>query len=128
MQRPADIPVSVWNDAPKWAHDLRDWAAHGNTMAVYDDHDEQAFADTIARAILAERDRAIEACEAQKSAFLSTEYAANQPLGSLLERFACDECIDAIRNPSPADSGTLDSLPAAQNENFARIRHMGPVE
>ena len=112
MQRPADIPVSVWNDA------IKAWRETASCTTR----------EAIARAILAERDRAIEACEAQKSAFLSTEYAANQPLGSLLERFACDECIDAIRNPSPADSGTLDSLPAAQNENFARIRHMGPVE
>jgi hypothetical protein len=56
MVRPDGIPETVWTDAAKWAHDLREWAAHGNTMAVYGDHDEQAFTDTIARAILAERE------------------------------------------------------------------------
>ncbi len=43
------------------------------------------------------RERAALACEAQKQGFLSPQYASNQPLGSMLERFACDECADAIR-------------------------------
>jgi hypothetical protein len=55
----------------------------------------------IARAILAEREaqreRDAKLCEAQKEAFLSPQYASNQPLGSLTERFACDECASAIR-------------------------------
>ena len=42
-----------------------------------------------------------EACavllEEQKRDFLSNEYAAPQPIGSLMERFACDQCIGAIR-------------------------------
>ena len=66
---------------------------------------DAALVAAIARALLAaqergklmERERAIAACERQKADFLSTEYAFNQPLGSLLERFACDECIEAIR-------------------------------
>lgn len=47
------------------------------------------------------REAVIEECaqvaEAQKQQFLSTQYAANQPFGSLCERFACDEVAKAIR-------------------------------
>jgi hypothetical protein len=90
-------------------------------------------AEVIARAILAERERAIDACEAQKRAFLSAEYSANQPLGSLLERFACDECIDAIRNPSPAadpsrgDNISPSPLDAAGNDDFKRVQVIGKI-
>lgn len=35
--------------------------------------------------------------EEQKQAFLSPEYAFNQPIGSFCERFACDEVAKAIR-------------------------------
>lgn len=42
-----------------------------------------------------------EACvaliEQQKAVFASDEYATPQPLGSHSERFACGQCIDAIR-------------------------------
>jgi len=55
----------------------------------------------VQRVILAERERCAKMCEAQKEAFLSPEYASNQPLGSLLERFACDECATSIRQGSP---------------------------
>lgn len=47
------------------------------------------------------RDAVIEECakvaEAQAQAFLSPQYAANQPFGSLCERFACEEVAKAIR-------------------------------
>ena len=33
--------------------------------------------------------------EAQKQAFLAPEYASNQPLGSICERFACEVWISA---------------------------------
>mgnify|MGYP000939415027 CR=1 FL=1 len=36
--------------------------------------------------------------EAQAETFLSPEYAANQPFGSLCERFACEEVAKAIRS------------------------------
>lgn len=61
-ERPEDIPEDVWATAAKWAHDLREWADHGNTMATYADHDEYAFTDTIARAILAAKLEEREAC------------------------------------------------------------------
>lgn len=40
---------------------------------------------------------AVAACEAQKKVFRSHEYATPQPLGSLQEIFAVDQCIAAIR-------------------------------
>lgn len=36
-------------------------------------------------------------CEAQQKAFLSNEYAVNQPMSSFGERFACGQCAKAIR-------------------------------
>jgi hypothetical protein len=45
-------------------------------------------------------DAGIESCiaviEKQKASFASEQYAAGQPLSSFLERFACDQCINAI--------------------------------
>lgn len=47
-------------------------------------------------------DAGLEACvaiiEAQKASFASEQYAVGQPLSSFQERFACDQCIDGIRN------------------------------
>lgn len=54
----------------------------------------------------AERERCAKVCEQQAQEFLSPQYASNQPLGSLTERFACDECASAIRNP-PEQPGQL---------------------
>lgn len=59
-------------------------------------------ASAITAAVAAEREAIIEACKEQQTLFLSTEYASNQPMGSLSERFAIDECIAAIRNRAPS--------------------------
>ena len=55
------------------------------------------FRKIFAEALREERERAISACESQKEIFASNEYATPQPLGGLMERFACDRCISAIR-------------------------------
>lgn len=57
----------------------------------------QAIVRMLAKAIMAERNRAIEACEVQKAVFQSEQYAYPQPMGSFSECFAVDECIKAIR-------------------------------
>jgi hypothetical protein len=80
MGKPDDIPEDVRALAAEF------WRAPGSEQ------------DAVARAILAERERCAQVCEAEKESFLSPSYAANQPFGSLLERFACDECAAAIRN------------------------------
>jgi hypothetical protein len=41
-------------------------------------------------------DSCIAAIEKQKASFASEQYAVGQPLSSFQERFACDQCIDAI--------------------------------
>lgn len=46
---------------------------------------------------LATIEECAQVAEAQKQAFLSPEYASNQPFGSLCERFACDQVAEAIR-------------------------------
>jgi hypothetical protein len=60
-----------------------------------------ALADRSGDVAYASRQAVIEECaqvaEAQKQQFLSTQYAANQPFGSLCERFACDQVAEAIR-------------------------------
>lgn len=54
------------------------------------------------------REAIIEECakvaEAQIAAFLSPQYAAIQPLGSICERFACEEVAKAIRGLSHSRS------------------------
>lgn len=47
------------------------------------------------------RNAIIEECakvaEAEAQTFLSSEYASNQPFGSICERFACEQVAKAIR-------------------------------
>ena len=98
MTKPADIPQDVWDVAYR-LHGFTEYdevvARAGSVAELHAavDHDVAL----IARAILAERARAIAACERQKASFASDEYATPQPLGGLMERFACDQCIEAIR-------------------------------
>ncbi len=42
-------------------------------------------------------ERCAKVCEEQARDFLSPEYATGQPISSINERFACDECAAAIR-------------------------------
>lgn len=67
-------------------------------------NDAITFAKVIAEATARERERCIAAIEAQKAIFMSPEYATGQPLSTFQERFACDQCIEAIRRPSLQDS------------------------
>lgn len=53
-----------------------------------------AFADAEAAAM---RERAALACEDRAKTFLSPKYATGQPLSSMMERFACGQCAEAIR-------------------------------
>lgn len=61
------------------------------------------------------RAQAIEECariaEKQAQDFLSPEYAANQPLGSLCERFACAEVAKAIRDSNTSTNGQPEVKP-----------------
>ena len=57
-------------------------------------HRTQAFA----AGRLAGLEEAAKACEDQRTAFLSPQYATGQPVSSISERFACTECANAIRN------------------------------
>lgn len=53
-------------------------------------------------------EEAARACEAQRAEFATPEYAGSQVMGSLAERFACDECALAIRaliDPKETDCG-----------------------
>lgn len=42
--------------------------------------------------------RCIEIAHAVRDGFLSPEYATNQPISSLMERFACDQVAEAIKS------------------------------
>lgn len=49
------------------------------------------------------REEAAKACEDQRDAFLSPEYATGQPMSSVLERLACAMCATAIRQLGKAE-------------------------
>ncbi len=49
-------------------------------------------------------ERIAAAIEQVKRDFLSEEYAYPQPVGSIQERFACDQCLYAIRATSSKDT------------------------
>lgn len=48
-------------------------------------------------AVQAERERCATICDTQKAAFLSPQYATNQPFSSFKERFACGVIAEQIR-------------------------------
>ena len=76
-------------------------AGHGRDLAeAFAAHREAALAEGKRIGM----ERAAEICEQQRGAFLSPEYASPQPIGSLTERFACSQCVDAIR----AEAAKLD--------------------
>jgi hypothetical protein len=65
-----------------------------NSSSVAESGTALRGADTSVAAIL---ERAAQLCEEQARAFLSPDYATDQPLSSFAERFACGECAKAIR-------------------------------
>lgn len=73
MSKPDDIPQDVWTTAAKMAAEYDDWVAHGNTTASLSLHAIEAMADTIARAVMAERERC-----AKIAGHASKRYAADQ--------------------------------------------------
>lgn len=89
-----DVPEDVRQAALRAMHDTVEQHQDGisiNKRAI------EVMILGAARAIMAERERCAQVCEAEATLFLSPEYASNQPLGSITERFACDECAKAIR-------------------------------
>lgn len=54
----------------------------------------QATASAVRKAAFQE---AIEAIWKEKEGFLSPQYATNQPVSSIAERFACNQCIEALQ-------------------------------
>ena len=95
MSKPENVPQDVWDAA--------------NALVACINVDSSNRMDQMKSAILAiriakdeERAACIQECEAQKVLFLSPQYASSQPVGSICERFAVDECIAAIRKRSDA--------------------------
>lgn len=90
--KPDDVSQEAWD------------AANRACMAAISSGEKYGpavIARAITAAVAAEREAIMELCREQQTLFLSTEYASNQPMGSLCERFAIEECIAAIRNRVP---------------------------
>lgn len=62
-------------------------------QAIRASNDAEPFGREAERMVVA---RCIQIIFDIRDEFLSPEYAVDQPLGSLMERVACDLCIDAI--------------------------------
>lgn len=71
-----------------------------------------------------EREAAIAALEEQQRTFLSPEYATGQPLSSMMERFACDRCIEALRT-LPAAGGDERLREALTPSGDTKAAYMG---
>jgi hypothetical protein len=92
MGKPEDIPQDVWD------------AAESTLDTMLSNHGYEAWRTdsigTIARAILAakaeERDAVRVICMDLQESFLSPEYATDQPLSSIGERFAIGRVIHAL--------------------------------
>jgi hypothetical protein len=61
------------------------------------DHQDVAYQMGLAEGAEKEREAILKVIEEQERAFLSPQYAVNQPLSSMAERFACKRIADAIR-------------------------------
>ena len=91
MSKPEDISQEAWDAALSVQDEIPYGDGDWFTTSI------EAVARAIIAATTAEREAIIQVCEAEKTAFLSPEYASTQPIGSICERFAIDECIGAIR-------------------------------
>jgi len=63
---------------------------------------DAAHAAGLAEGVALGIEAAAVACEEQRDAYLSPQYATGQPLSSIMERMACTTCRDGIRNLDPA--------------------------
>mgnify|MGYP001568289272 CR=1 FL=1 len=61
------------------------------------DHQDIAYEMGLEEGAENEREAILKIIEEQEQAFLSPQYAVNQPLSSLAERFACKQIAAAIR-------------------------------
>ena len=61
------------------------------------DHQDIAYEMGLEEGAENEREAILKIIEEQEQAFLSPQYAVNQPLSSLAERFACKQIAQAIR-------------------------------
>lgn len=120
MTRPNDIPQDVWDAAI-------DVLSAVNGPPVDMEGEEDAY--RIARAILAERDRCLlrvaeQRCERGTPWDLAIVAAMNaiKPGSAVFVSPADQASREASSSPASLDA------PKPGNENFARIRHMGPVE
>ena len=82
--------------------------AYGYIESPFDLDVQNEIAESIAQAAIAAYrpivlEEAARVCEQKRDDFLSPEYATNQPLSSITERFACTECANAIRNLSEVE-------------------------
>lgn len=88
-----------FSDAPtEWAWETDNGPEDASVIARYFCYHGPILTPTkIAELLAGERERAVNACLSQKEVFASPEYAGG-PLGAVMERFACDQCIQEIRN------------------------------
>lgn len=63
-------------------------------------------------------EQAAKVCEQQARDFLSEQYAVGQPMSSISERFACQECATAIRALSDQPDSTNEGLAELLRELF----------
>lgn len=117
MSKPDDIPQDVWDAAlievagaiPVYPHD-KDYVEVADRVARW-------ATNHVADAIKAERERAAKAAEAVGAGYGDDETG-------WLE---CSETIaTAIRNPPPLPPAHKPDN-AGANENYGRVKHLGPV-
>jgi len=78
-------------------------------------HRTEAYAAGLAEGGALGIEAAAVACEEQRDAYLSPQYATGQPLSSIMERMACTTCRDGIRNLDPATIRTLRAEPVSDD-------------
>lgn len=65
-------------------------------------HDFRLSADAAIQVVV---ERCAQVCHEKAEMFRSPEYATNQPLSSVAERFACDQCAAEIRALARKEGG-----------------------
>lgn len=92
MSKPDYIDQEAWDSAYMSVEELTFESAPDEFLEIV-----EAIARAIMKAKADENEACVQACLTEAQGFMSPEYAANQPLGSICERFAIDECVRAIR-------------------------------
>lgn len=100
MSKPDDIPQDVWDEGVKEAQHFVQWLDAGNSTGSLSPHAVEGLADSIARAIMAERERCAKVAEIWRTVIPMWDRPGGPPGNGPARAGTPDEIAASIRRGS----------------------------